>query len=375
MPQLQPIIELIQASALDPRRWLEVLDAMSRLLSAEGASLVAQDRHTHRMDGAAVGNHVLALKEYGDYYGRINPVWPPTFAASAGKVLIDREIVQTSDFERTEFFNDFCIPHQLHSSLAVKVLNTSLAHAVVSLSRRASKPVFGRAEGRLLEYLAPHLKHALAVSQSLAEARSLTSGLAAALHLLPHGAMLVDGYSKVRFANGAAEALLRQRDGVSIGPEGLQAGTVEGTRILRSQIVHAARQRSAGSDLLLPRPGRRPLRLQTVPCRPHVDERDAWSLVANPHSLVLLLVFEDAETKSPAPEVLRRRFGLTQAEANLALAIAEGQRLKAVADQLGIGLPTAKTHLQRVFEKTDTHRQADLVRLLLVLVKPSEPSA
>lgn len=55
------------------------------------------------------------------------------------------------------------------------------------------------------------------------------------------------------------------------------------------------------------------------------------------------------------------------------MAIADGQRLKAVAEQQGIGLATAKTHLQRVFEKTNTHRQADLIRLLLVMVKPSEP--
>jgi DNA-binding CsgD family transcriptional regulator len=370
MSHIQLIIELIQTSALDPRRWPEVLDAMSRLIDAEGASLVAQDRHTHRMDGAAVGDHATALKEYGDYYGRINPVWPPTFAASAGEVLIDREIVGTSDFERTEFFNDFCIPHQLHSSLAVKVLNTPLASAVVSLSRRATKPVFGRAEGRLLEYLAPHLKHALAVSQSLAEVRSLTSGLMAALHLLPHGAMLVDGHARVKFANGAAEALLQQRDGVSLGPEGLQARNAEDTQILRSQIAYAARQRSAGSDLLLTRPGRRPLRLQTVPCRPHADERDTWSLVADPQGLVLLLMFDDAEAKYTAPEILRRRFGLTHAEANLAMAIVDGQRLKVVAQQQDISLATAKTHLQRVFEKTDTHRQVELVRLLLMVIMP-----
>ena len=31
---------------------------------------------------------------------------------------------------------------------------------------------------------------------------------------------------------------------------------------------------------------------------------------------------------------------------------------------LGIGEPTVRTHLQRIFSKTDTLRQADLLRLL-----------
>jgi DNA-binding CsgD family transcriptional regulator len=34
------------------------------------------------------------------------------------------------------------------------------------------------------------------------------------------------------------------------------------------------------------------------------------------------------------------------------------------ADLLGIGLQTVKTHLQRIFQKTGTSRQADLVALM-----------
>ena len=37
---------------------------------------------------------------------------------------------------------------------------------------------------------------------------------------------------------------------------------------------------------------------------------------------------------------------------------------KEAADMLGIGEPTVRTHLKRIFAKTDTTRQADLVRLL-----------
>jgi DNA-binding CsgD family transcriptional regulator len=62
---------------------------------------------------------------------------------------------------------------------------------------------------------------------------------------------------------------------------------------------------------------------------------------------------------------LRRRFGLTGAESRLAAEIVKGDGRMAAARRRGISGATAKTHLSSIFEKTGTHRQAELVRLLL----------
>ena len=64
---------------------------------------------------------------------------------------------------------------------------------------------------------------------------------------------------------------------------------------------------------------------------------------------------------------MRRLYGLTQAEAEVAVRVLRGDGLKPIADELSVSLATVKTHLQHVFDKTDTHRQAELVRLLLTV--------
>ena len=46
------------------------------------------------------------------------------------------------------------------------------------------------------------------------------------------------------------------------------------------------------------------------------------------------------------------------------MVIARGGGLQVVVDELKISLATARTHLQHVFEKTETRRQAELVRIL-----------
>jgi DNA-binding CsgD family transcriptional regulator len=73
----------------------------------------------------------------------------------------------------------------------------------------------------------------------------------------------------------------------------------------------------------------------------------------------------DPDRTATTPEArLRKLYGLSRAEAAVAARVLRGVGLQAVADDLGIGLPTVRTHLQRVFEKTQTRRQAELVRLI-----------
>lgn len=66
-------------------------------------------------------------------------------------------------------------------------------------------------------------------------------------------------------------------------------------------------------------------------------------------------------------QALRRRFGLTPAEARLALEMARGDGKQAAAERLGISYATARSHLSRIFDKTGVRRQAELVRLVLGL--------
>jgi DNA-binding CsgD family transcriptional regulator len=63
-------------------------------------------------------------------------------------------------------------------------------------------------------------------------------------------------------------------------------------------------------------------------------------------------------------------FGLTPKEAAVAEAIAAGSGIDRVASALGIGRETVRFHLRAIFQKTDTHSQAQLVSRLLSGERP-----
>jgi DNA-binding CsgD family transcriptional regulator len=66
----------------------------------------------------------------------------------------------------------------------------------------------------------------------------------------------------------------------------------------------------------------------------------------------------------PSPAILTGLFDLTPAEAKFASALVSGRSIKEAARDVGVTESSGRTYLARIFSKTGTHRQAELVALL-----------
>jgi DNA-binding CsgD family transcriptional regulator len=64
-------------------------------------------------------------------------------------------------------------------------------------------------------------------------------------------------------------------------------------------------------------------------------------------------------------DLLQRHFGLTPAEARIALHLVAGETLRSAEAKLSITYETARTHLKNIFGKTGTCRQAELLVVIL----------
>jgi DNA-binding CsgD family transcriptional regulator len=114
--------------------------------------------------------------------------------------------------------------------------------------------------------------------------------------------------------------------------------------------------------------GPRPYAVLVAP----VPERAALLSLAGP-AAVVLLTDPDHAPETPA-QLLRRVYGLTRKEAQLALALAGGASLSDAAERLRIAEGTARRHLAAIFARTGIHRQAELVRLILSLPPSHRPN-
>jgi DNA-binding CsgD family transcriptional regulator len=168
--------------------------------------------------------------------------------------------------------------------------------------------------------------------------------------------------ARVRYANPAAEVLLRENDGLGMAGLRLVAATPTLTDQLARAIGRAAGAVDggrAGQTLQIPqRSTGRPMTITVVPLAQNGYRMPGMQRAT------LVIVHRTKQPLEAELARLRETYAFTRAEAKLVASMLDGGSLPQVATRLGIGHATARTHLKHVFAKTQTHRQAELVRLV-----------
>jgi DNA-binding CsgD family transcriptional regulator len=190
---------------------------------------------------------------------------------------------------------------------------------------------------------------------------SVSPALIEAMDWLEYGVLLVNAEARVCFVNRRAQNLVHAQELNLIGGQ-LRGDSLAQTIVLHELIARYARQNSDDArarEVSCHRLGR--LMLQFAGVSPGLSH----GLGAK--RLVAVFVIDPESFSDPTPPQLQRQFGLTPAEAEIACEIVKGEGLVTCARRMGISRATASTHLQRIFEKTGTKRQAQLVRAILAL--------
>ncbi len=217
-----------------------------------------------------------------------------------------------------------------------------------------------------MQQIRPRLVRGGAVSHAPSTSDTTRLPALAALDLFSVGVLIVDASSFLFHANAAGDAILARGDGLSCTPSGwIVARSHAETQRLHRLVAAAASPAAADPSAAVgavraSRAEVRPPLLVTVSTLPQ-----ARHALPGHRPMAVLLVADLQARAAPPMEALCALYGLTPAEARLTAALAAGQGLRDYATGSGIALCTARWQLQQVLAKTDTHRQSDLVRLIL----------
>lgn len=179
---------------------------------------------------------------------------------------------------------------------------------------------------------------------------------------LAQGVIVTDAKAMPVIVNRAARDIVAEADGLRLDPAGLGAERPQESAAMRWMIAAAAAARSADvlpQTMSISRPSmRRPLTLLIA------SRRAAQAGLREAADGSIVFVTDPERTSAVPSRLLQSAYGLTPMEAAVAIEITRGDGLQSVAEKLGIGASTARTHLQHAFEKTGTRRQAQLAWLI-----------
>lgn len=174
------------------------------------------------------------------------------------------------------------------------------------------------------------------------------------LDLLPIAVLVLDQQGKILVANKTAKEVIRLGGTIAVVDDTLSVESALHNKMFR-QLINDSSQRIPGG-LVIPRAALKPLAILVVPV-PHNGKP------GYPASLVFVA---DPEIPCVADTaLLTRLFGFTPAEARVAALVMRGKPVGDIADELGITSHTTRNHLKRLFSKTHTNKQGELVHALL----------
>lgn len=370
--KLIALIDLIYEAALDNDLWPRVLRKIADAAGTVQAGMASADRNADIVTAIAPRCDPNLLTLWREYWAVRDPFFSRAILRPAGEIYTLDEIISREEFAATAVFRE--VWQRANCSLATAASNLVAEEnfsALIGISNTPGQDFLSQEQLRLFKIITRHVGRSVRVSRELWKL-DLTNLVAdEQFEVLPDGAMLVDAFCRVVLANAAATQMLDAGDGMTIHNGRVTIPNAQDAlqRLVASCARAAPDLDGPGGELDVARNlPLSPIKMTVAPLRSRIELPDIpWTNVGPPVAIVMIA--DPDLDRQRRTEKLRRLFGLTNAEATLAVEIMKGDGRRAAAQRCGITDGTAKTHLAHIFEKTRTRRQAELIRLLLSAAK------
>ncbi|MGC4077446.1 MAG: LuxR C-terminal-related transcriptional regulator [Rubrivivax sp.] len=361
---LSHLIGLIYDCALDPQLWERTLAEIRRALGFCNAMFTIWTAPS----GQPLLNVTSGIEpHYADRIAEFGPAIVEHWGGAAAIAAFEVGEPKVLSWERADpawpdsaYYREWVAPQKITDLMAVAVTRDSGLYCSIGLARHEAEGPIAEREVEMIRLLVPHVRRAVAISRLLDIATVTGTTFRAVLDAMPTPVLVLDDALGIVHANQSGRALLAMRDGLYEDRGRLAFSSPQLTQTLRSAIGKAGdgddRQSMARSLPLARDAG--PALIHVLPLRPGALRAD---LV--PSATTALFIATDAARQALSPDAVAGLFGLTPAEARVLATLAGGSTLADAAQHLDVSIGTVRTHLSRLFFKTGTNRQAELVRL------------
>ena len=360
-------IQLIYEAVLAPQQWDRVAAQLVEMTRADRTFFIAAGTRqpTFVVSNLDPGNAIALQREM---LTRV-PAWMKRIPVGTARKQTSE--VSDCNFRRSYIYRHAVGPEGMFYGLVLPVTRSPGRESYLTIGRHLGAKDFTPEDEASTTMLGAHLGLALGLRARLAATDMRDDRALDILMRLDFGVILLDGSGRPVFLNDFAQKLSNACDGLLISHRGVSTPDLEEAQKLQAAIDCAVEFGNPGksNDMRLFKPTRcylhrrrqrLPLMVQVMPAKCCDSSAGASALMR-----VILFVFDPARRSELDLNVVADAYSLTPREIELAALLARGLDLSQAARQMRIGEETARGYLKVVQGKTGTHRQAELVSLLL----------
>ncbi|NEU12763.1 helix-turn-helix transcriptional regulator [Methylobacterium sp. BTF04] len=342
----------LERSVLDPSHWPVFLENVARATGSEGSVLIRIDEVAEATISTPSVTELTDRYFSEDWHTIDHRLAAIPLMRDRG-ISVDQDFTTREEFERLPYYQDFLGPHGLRWFAGVG-FQSERAFWCLSLQRTPREGFFEPHEqARLLE-LVPALRRTALLTSAVERARA--AGMTDAFDLVGRAAMILDGDGRAVRWNESFAGLLDADLRIAKG----RLVTRDASTNARIESLSNERGRYGVTAFAVRRRDQPPIVIHVLPLGG--ETRRAFA-----YGTTLLVACTPEIGPMPAASVLQTAYGLTKAEARLAVALAEGESMAEASQRFAVAYSTTRTQVQSIFAKTGVSRQVDLVRLVFGL--------
>ncbi len=363
MGQLDDILGAVDAvydAASGHVPWSKPLEDLATLLNGVFCTLEIVDKTTGSLRSYASSSEPDMDADYVQAFHAVNPRLRTPLLP--GLIITDYDIMDEAELDHDPFYAEFLSSYGMRYFAGAPLKHNSRELVSFSVQRTAGQGHMQNGELKAIKTLVPHLQRAAGIWDRLTAMQKTVGDLSEAMDRLADGIVLMDASGNLRHANLAANRIFSDADGLSFDGGTVRAAMPDDHVNLHRLIAEVSspdRLETHGPvEFAIKRPSGLPA--YVVMAMPFVRrDREVCG-----GATVLLLIRDPANAPGPAQETLVQAFGLTPAEALLALALARGATPSAYASLAGVKVSTVRSQLSAILRKLRIERQTDLVRVV-----------
>lgn len=368
---LSNLLHLLYQAPGDDQAWSDFITQFTRHMGAEQGLFVHIDSQNKNTNLANTYNLEEGyIRSYEDYYQFLNPYIALSLCErpKQGTYGLLGQLIPDNKVKRTEFYNDYVLPQNLTVCNAIMLTPFESGAVHTSIALHYEKNNDGEHVDDALKtckLIMPHLQNALRLHRKIHGLQTRLHSLNDAIDKTPFGLILLDSKLNILETNALANKLIFQNDGLAINNQKLCTPLPAQTNRLYRLLVSVLENRlgnpiSTNNTFHVTRKsGRLPYELMVAPI---LEQKDycSWADCA------IAIFINDPDLLNPSiDQVLKHLYGLTTAETQVTAQLIKGSSSQEICKSLQIGKETFKSHLKRIFKKTDTHKQSELVSFVL----------
>ena len=366
---ISSLIGDIYDAIFDPSLWIRVLGGAAQFVGAQAGALLWRNAVSRSADVVhTFGIESPYAQSYAERYAKLDPTTTPMFLREVGEVVSTTDLVPYSEFRETRFYKEWAQPQGLIDQAQANLDKSATSFVHLSFWRNSDDGMVDEAARERMRLIVPHLRRAVLVGSLIDYRTAEAATFGDALDGIGAGLFFVDASGRIVHANASGHALLADGKLLRVNAGRLAPNDVAAEQGLY-EIFSMAESGDAATGAAMDTRG------VAVP----LAARDGEHYVAHvlpltagarrqagaAYTAVAAVFVHKATLDMPSlQEVIAKLYKLTPTELRVLFAIVQVGGAPEVAEAMGISHSTVKTHLRRLFAKTGTDRQAELVKLV-----------